>query len=230
MVLRPFFSYYGAKWMLSRDFPAPGHNTIVEPFAGSAGYATRHHEREVVLVESKPFVAALWKWLTKVKGEEVADLPLVSHVDELGDVAPEARTLVGFWLNRGQSYPAKQLSTWGRSGQYPKSFWGEAIRDRIASQVEHIRHWKVIEGDYRLAPDVTATWFIDPPYQGRAGKHYRTQPLDYARLSEWVLARKGQVMACEGGEATWLPFRSIRAKKSIRHGTFQEAFFLREAS
>jgi hypothetical protein len=40
--LRPFFSYYGAKWGLGRHYSAPAHWTVVEPFAGSAGYSLFH--------------------------------------------------------------------------------------------------------------------------------------------------------------------------------------------
>lgn len=47
--LRPFFSYFGGKWRDTPRLPAPKHPTIIEPFAGSAGYALRHYTRDVVL-------------------------------------------------------------------------------------------------------------------------------------------------------------------------------------
>ena len=40
--LRPFFCYYGGKWRAAPKYPPPEHDTIVEPFAGAAGYATRY--------------------------------------------------------------------------------------------------------------------------------------------------------------------------------------------
>lgn len=34
MTLKPFWRYYGGKWRAAPSYPAPLHNTIVEPFAG----------------------------------------------------------------------------------------------------------------------------------------------------------------------------------------------------
>jgi hypothetical protein len=63
--------------------------------------------------------------------------------------------------------------------------WNARSRERIASQVERIRHWQIVQGDYAKAPDVDATWFIDPPYVGRAGRHYPFQPDDFAALGKF---------------------------------------------
>jgi hypothetical protein len=43
-----------------------------------AGYATRYPDREVVLVERAPHVAALWRWLISVSVDEVMGLTYVS--------------------------------------------------------------------------------------------------------------------------------------------------------
>lgn len=168
MKMWPFFCFYGGKWRAAPRYPVPLHATIVEPFAGAAGYATRHAERQVVLVERDPVLAALWRFLIKAHPHEIRSIPLLSGdetVDDL-DTCIEAKSLVGFWLNKGSAQPKRSQSAWMRAGIRPKSFWGEEIRSRIAAQVEHIRHWRVIEGDFSTAPDITATWFIDPPYQG----------------------------------------------------------------
>lgn len=47
--LRPFFRYFGSKWLVGKHYPAPMHETIVEPFAGSACYSLHHFDRKVVL-------------------------------------------------------------------------------------------------------------------------------------------------------------------------------------
>jgi hypothetical protein len=87
--------------------------------------------------------------------------------------------------------------------------------------LEAIRHWTLIEGTYDAAPSVSATWFIDPPYQ-IAGKHYRfgCEGIDYASLGMWCAARQGQVMVCENVGAAWLPFRPWRDIKAsaAKHG------------
>jgi hypothetical protein len=47
------FRYFGGKKALARHYPAPLHNRIIEPFAGSAGYSLWHAtaDTEVILVE-----------------------------------------------------------------------------------------------------------------------------------------------------------------------------------
>ena len=66
-----------------------------------------------------------------------------------------------------------------------------------------------IEGDYTEAPDVEATWFVDPPYDNRAGRRYRCQPGSFEALGAWCRERRGQVIATDTTEATWLPFRPL---------------------
>lgn len=231
-MIRPLFSFFGAKWRLAPRYPRPAHATIVEPFAGSAGYSCRYPDRRVILVERDPTIAALWRWLIRVPATEVLALPLLDvGLTVPADLCPEARTLIGFWCNKAATYPRRRITgTWG--AKYPNQFWGENIRARVARDVERIRHWTVIEGDYTAAPDVRATWFVDPPYVGRArvskyrggsatehravGDRYRfgTRRIDYAELGRWCRRRKGLVIACEAQGATWLDFRHFVHAKS----------------
>jgi hypothetical protein len=221
--LKPFFSFYGAKWRSAPHYPPPTHRTIIEPFAGSAGYAVRHHDRAVVLVDADPIIAGLWRYLIDVSAAEVRALPsVVEHVDEI--VGPqEARWLVGFWLNKGTESPRLRPSAGMRRLQAgrPGTFWGEVIRERIASQVEQIRHWRVIEGDYSTAPDIEATWLIDPPYADK-GSYYRVKFSRYDELGAWCRTRRGQVIACEQHGATWLPFRTLDARTKSTRGVSHE--------
>ena len=99
--------------------------------------------------------------------------------------------------------------------------WGQRVRERIATQLTYIKHWKLIEGNYTDAPDGLATWFVDPPYQ-HAGKYYRfgRDGIDYPSLAAWCKERRGQVIVCENVGADWLPFqpwRSIKASEA-KHG------------
>ncbi len=219
--LRPFFGFYGGKWRDAlKHYPSPAFDAIVEPFAGSAGYALRYADRDVVLSELDPIVASVWRYLIRVSSEEIRaipDLGLDQIVDDL-DVCQEARWLVGFWLNRGTSRPRTSPSRWMRDGIRPGSFWGERVRETIASQVDRIRHWQVFNCSYELCPvDAPATWFIDPPYQG-AGRHYRfgSSGIDYLELGEWCRSRRGQVIVCENAGAGWLPFRQLADVKTTR--------------
>jgi hypothetical protein len=222
-VMRPFFSYFGGKWTLAPRYPPPEHDTIVEPFAGSAGYATRYPDREVVLVERAPHIAALWRWLISVSVDEVLALPL--DVGELAGLPDGAQTLIKLWTQRGGVCPRRPTrSKWMSSGRWPSSFWGQYARARVAAQVPNIRHWRLIEGDYQTAPDTMATWFIDPPYVG--AKHYRARVDNYADLGAWSLSRSGLVIVCEQEGADWLPFEPFREAKSIARGTYREVVYV----
>jgi hypothetical protein len=97
---------------------------------------------------------------------------------------------------------------------------------QIAAVLPHVKgRVEIIEGDYSNAPDIEATWFIDPPYHvdGRPqsrGMGYaegcNSHSLDYAALAEWCRDRRGQKIVCEQEGATWLPFQHLRhARNSI---------------
>jgi len=205
--VKPFFCFFGGKWRCAPRYPAPEYPLIVEPFAGGAGYATRYSERQVTLCEADPVISALWRYLIRVKASEVRRLPDIQpgqDVRTLTKLPAEARSLIGFWLNKGTNGPRNIPSRWMRDGTRPNSFWGPVIRARIAEQVDGIRHWKVLD-IYSESPNLEATWFVDPPYQV-AGTRYRYHDIDYTSLGRWCRARRGQVMVCENAGASWLPF------------------------
>jgi hypothetical protein len=224
--MKPFFTYYGGKWRAARHYPNPLCDTIIEPFAGSAGYSVRHFAKKVFLIDTDPMVVATWKYLLSVSEREVRSLPDIGidqPVDELV-VCQEARWLIGWWLNKGSVRPKRKPSSNMRKSllgmsppgtNLPSGWWGPTVRDRIASQLKLIRHWVVKLGTYEDAPEVTATWFVDPPYQV-AGKHYRfgSSKINYSSLSKWCKGRKGQVIVCENYGADWLPFRLFRDTKA----------------
>jgi hypothetical protein len=219
--LRPFFGYYGGKWRdATKHYPRPEFTTIVEPFAGSAGYSLRYPHRTVLLCEADPIIADIWRYLIRVNPKEILSIPDVPHDGSIDDLhlCQEASWLVGFWLNRGTAGPRKRPSKWMRDGIRPGSFWGDRVRRTIASQVRHIRHWKIFNCDFSNSPVPTAaTWFIDPPYQ-KAGSHYKfgSSEIDYSELGVWCRSRVGQVIACENAGATWLPFRPLATVKTTR--------------
>jgi hypothetical protein len=228
--LRPFFAYYGSKWSLARLYPAPRYGRIIEPFAGSACYSLHHAEREVVLVERDPVIAELWRYLLRVTEEEVLALPDLEpgqSTDDLG-VCAAAKSLIGCWLDVSSSAArVKKAQNWMRNGGHGP-FWSTKVRARVARQLEAIRHWTVVEGD---GPAQTiygeATWFVDPPYQGRAGSHYRygSKHIDYEQLGVWCRYLPGQVIVCEQAGATWLPFERLGVVNGQRGKSVEVAWF-----
>ena len=232
--LRPFFGFYGGKWRDARKYyPEPESSTIIEPFAGSAGYSLRYPERKVILCEVDPILAEVWKYLIRVKPKEILSIRDMKSNDSVDDlkICQEAKWLVGLWLNRGVVRPRKTPSKWMREGIRPGSFWGERVRATIASQVQSIRHWQIHNCSYTDFPDhKSATWFIDPPYQ-QAGQHYRfgSSLINYANLADWCRSRVGQVIVCENAGAVWLPFRRLAEVKTTRADRrSKEVFWLSE--
>jgi len=235
--LRPFFSFYGGKWRAAPRYPTPRYDTVIEPFAGSAGYSLRYYDRQVILVERDEKVFGTWDYLLKTSEQEILSLPDLEPGQTVDDLTlcQEARWLIGWWLNKGTASPSKTPSAWMRQGTHDTSYWGLTVRERIASQLQYIRHWKIIHGIYADAPDIEATWFVDPPYQ-EAGKHYRygSDQIDYASLAEWCRYWQGQVIVCENVGAEWLPFEpyiNIKASESSRGGKVsKEAIWLNDVS
>jgi len=229
-MLRPMISYFGSKWRIASHYPPPRYDTIIEPFSGSAGYSLWYPHKNVILIEKNESVSALWKYLIKVKSSEIRNLPLVKHNETVDDlnISEEARILIGFWINSGTTGPRKTPCSWMTAGTHETCFWGISIRERIARQVERIRHWKIVHGDYTDAPDIEATWFIDPPYQ-LLGKFYRhgAREIDFSGLAEWCKNRHGDAIVCEVVGADWLPFVPFRnaaaTKGKYRKGTSREA-------
>jgi len=84
MKLKPFFTMFGAKWRAAPRYPKPQYSTIVEPFAGAAGYSVRYADRNIRLYELNPAFYGVWHYLIHVRPSEVMRIPVdLFHVDEL---------------------------------------------------------------------------------------------------------------------------------------------------
>jgi site-specific DNA-adenine methylase len=221
--LRPFFGFYGGKWRdAPKHYDAPCHDTVVEPFAGSAGYSVRFADQNVILGEVDEVIYGVWHYLIHAPADEIRAIPDLEPGQTVADLAipQEARWLVGFWLNRGASRPRTAPSAWMRQKIRPGSFWGERARGTIASQVDRIRHWRVYNCSYETIGSHVrgeATWFVDPPYQ-KQGKHYHhgADAIDFSSLGSWCRNRPGQVIVCENEGADWMPFSALAPVKTTR--------------
>jgi len=231
MILDPFFPYYGSCHSMARLYPRPRYGRLIEPFAGSACYSLHHPDRDVVLVERDPVIAELWRWLLRVTPAEVLALPDLEpgqSTDDL-EVCSAAKSLIGFWLNAGTAAPCKRFTSWAAMQEQQKTlYWSAKVRHRIARQLEAIRHWTVVEGD-AMATTIygAATRFVDPPYFGRPGSHYRygSRLIDYRELGAWCRLLPGQVMVREQLGATWLPFERLGVVNGQRGKSTEVAWF-----
>lgn len=233
--IKPFWRYLGGKNRAAKRYPKPRYDTIIEPFAGSAGYSLRYASRRIILVERYATIAEIWRYLIKVKASEIRRLPLVDRVDDLPTRTPQAaRDLIGFCLNAATTTPCRTLSAGFRRQriEHPSwsAGWDELHRARVAAQVEKIRHWTIIEGDYTAAPAIFATCFVDDPYNNPAGQRYAAGPRGtaderdawYAELGVWCRRRRGQVIVCENDGASWLdfkPFDTLHRGLNNEHGS-----------
>jgi hypothetical protein len=116
-------------------------------------------------------VVGIWKYLKHVSPRELRRLPSnIRHVDELpARVCQEAKSLIGFWFNHGLPSPAVRRSNWARNPRYAAFFWSDTIKLRLASQVERIRHWRIVEGSWESAPLFVSALKIPFPGNGDFG-------------------------------------------------------------
>jgi 16S rRNA G966 N2-methylase RsmD len=198
------FSYYGSKRLLAQHYAEPQHDMIVEPFAGSAGYSLHgiRWQKDVLLLDRDTRLVGVWEWLiseaTRAAILALPELRVGETSTEFLSIASVATRTVNS-LSTALVTPS-MVAAWEQSRSY------------LAADISKIKHWHVRSGGYADAPDVAATWFIDPPYEGRVGDGYvyGSRVLDYTHLATWIRARAGQTIVCESGVAGYLPFEPLR--------------------
>jgi site-specific DNA-adenine methylase len=187
-------------------YPKPKHGLIIEPFAGSARYALKYFDRDVILIDKFWQIVDVWKFLQQASENDILSLPVLSAGESLKDekfnslIAAE-KLLIGFQIARGNYWSVNK----------PQKFnsW-ESDKIEIAKQLYKIRHWEIKLGDYHDSPAAEATWFIDPPYfQGGLKYKFGSDLLNFDELKVWILSRKGQIIACENAAAEWMPFKYL---------------------
>jgi site-specific DNA-adenine methylase len=214
------FYYYGRKEKVFKYYPSPKNDTIIEPFAGSAVYSLKNFEKNIIILDKDERIINIWNYLKEASSDEILSLPLLTKGQSLNDsefdsLSMVQKDLISFFTNPSSAQPKRSV------GKF--NIWHEKNRKRLSEDVNKIRHWEILLGDYRDIPNQEATWFIDPPYQGNGGKYYKhgNKGIDYNELSEWVQNRLGQVIVCENSEADWLPFRPLKRLQGQRHKTIE---------
>jgi site-specific DNA-adenine methylase len=213
--MRPMFKYMGGKWRVAKHYPRPRYGTVVEPFAGSAGYSSYWVDSidKAILNDLDPKLASIWRWLIRAEREEILELPLLAVGEAIPDWVTGARRE---FLARRSMSSAKPWYKWTALG-----YFTQAVKARVADDLAKIRTWESHNLDYKELPDIEATWFIDPPYVGRLGGMYEfgNKWFDYSALADWCMSRRGQVIVCENEGADWLPFRQLATVRGcVRSG------------
>lgn len=214
------FSYYGSKSKIVHLYPSPKHGKIIEPFAGSARYALKYFDREVLLVDKYEVIVKIWKWLQQCSKEDITGLPhFLKETDRVSayNLCEEANLLMGFLVAKASQAPRDKPTSRATTSR-PNNINHQL--KFIASNLFKIKHWEIRLGSYAEIKNEEATWFIDPPYQVGGYVYVKNNKnWNYAELAEWCKSREGQVIVCENTKADWLPFSPMKELQGSIHGT-----------
>jgi hypothetical protein len=220
------FYYYGRKKAHAKRYPRPEHDTIVEPFAGSAAYSLYgdHWTRRVILYDTSERVCRVWRYLFQASRADIRALPEPPPGADLHHyklLSQAERELIGFHAAIGKPTPRSIVSEFNR--------WAPGKR-YILDNLHKVQggNWEIHHASYETCAFAgAATWFIDPPYK-HAGRLYPGQyKLDYAHIAGWCLQRPGLVIVCGGANDDWLPFELLtdRWTKSAGLSASREGVF-----
>lgn len=217
------FYYYGRKKQIAKHYPQPNYDCIVEPFAGSAAYSFHNDnwKKRVILVERDEKVSSIWDWLINEATPE--------YIKNMPDLKSGERSSEFLHIIHAASKMAFKYKTIKVTPVLARNW---EISKRVMSENLHkIKHWEMITGDYSVAPDVEATWFIDPPYYSEPGMGYgySSAMIDYEMLAEWCLARKGEIICCEGAHGEYLPFTALMELKGVAGKSSKEKIYYRSS-
>jgi len=206
---RPLLRYMGSKFTLAKHYPVPLYETIVEPFAGGAGYAHRYPWKRIILCELNPAVASCWSWLISASVDEIMNLPVELPVGtdiRTLSISSGAKELIRRWQRVGRN-DCWTISNWNNK----PGLWQESVKISICESLPKIRHWEVFCGSYSELPNNEhVTTLVDAPYQHVKAYAKEFEQIDYGHLGNWCQGRKGQVIVCEQQGADWLPFEPFK--------------------
>lgn len=209
------FYYYGGKAAAAHRYPPPRFGTIVEPFAGAAGYSMHHlatHGVErIILQERNPRVVEVWNRLLAMTPAEVLAYPLPDAGQETTDL---------FLILASASNASLGCSKMTITARAREAIAGQLRRVARLLPAAQARV-EIHEGDYRDVPRLDeATYFVDPPYavpdelaggssRGDGYGPHGARSIDFPALGQWCRELPGQVIVCEASGADWLPFEPL---------------------
>lgn len=217
-MMRPFFSYYGSRWNIAKRYPAPPSQTVVEPFAGSAGYSVYYSPRKAMLYDLSEDIIAIWQWLIDADPDDVLNLPDPDTEEDLRHLDKGPRNLIFMCACKGRAEVPTTLSPWyfKYRNEPDCKVWGQAFRQRIANQLPNIRDWTADVRSWEQVPIRSdAHYHVDPPFSIGAGRRYQHHTIDYEALGAWCRTIPS-VQVCGRDDETWLNFDSIGGGNTTR--------------
>lgn len=220
------FSYYGTKKKIAEHYPNPNFDTIIEPFCGAAMYCLHgdNWKKNVILNDKYDKVYMVWDFLiNKASITDIMGLPDLTTGLNLNDlnISIEEKTLLGFFANPASAVPKITVTERGEKG------WPRQKRF-LLDNLHKIKHWKIYQKSYDELENIEGTWFIDPPYQN-GGIYYHSSVsnshIDFTKLKDWCLSRKGEIIVCENSKADWLPFTPLVELKGQLHKTMEVMYY-----
>ena len=218
------FSYYGSKSKIVDYYPPPKFDKIIEPFAGSAKYALKYWQKDVLLMDKYEIIYKIWKWLQLCSKADILKLPILKQGDKLNDIVfdcEEAKLFMGFLAAGGVAIP--QFTAVYRTTTHRPN-WIKYSLKRISNDIDKIKHWEIKLGSYEDLQNETATWFIDPPYQF-GGQWYKHKTIDYKELHNYCKSRNGQVIVCENTKADWIELQPLVKIQGATNSNTTEAIW-----
>ena len=210
--MRPFFSYYGAKYTAAAHLGAPRRDVVIEPFAGSACYSTRWNVRRAKLYDVSPDICALWDFLIHSSEQDIAAIPdAFEDFEQVANLPRGPQLLVRFWVAKGRAEPTNVLSPWYFEWRNATDcrVWGPAVKQRITRQKPCIESWTIDQCSWDEIPVIEAHWHVDPPYNNAPGSRYPFSDVDFVGLADWCRNLPGAVDVCENSGAAWLEFEDL---------------------
>jgi hypothetical protein len=201
------FYYFGRKGRPASSYEPPEYDLVIEPFAGSMAYSLHWRPGFAIGCEANGFVVRLWRRLAHMSVSQIKTMqlpPIGTYTTDL------------YWMLTSSSTTAlKAKGLTMTEFMYKRALAQQRMTVREQNYAEN--NVLYYHGDYQEAPDVAATWFIDPPYSGvNGGYHPEYSTVDYEELALWCLNRKGQLIVCEGNDGWWLPFKPLRSFRGVR--------------
>lgn len=135
------FSYYGSKSKVIQFYPKPRFDKIIEPFAGSARYALKYWDREIIIIEKNDVIFRIWEYLQSASEKDILGLPKLKQGDDIRalNLSQIEKEFLGMMFGSvGSPSPCWTVSPFGDA-----HFRGDSL-GKVAKNLFKIKHWQIL--------------------------------------------------------------------------------------